>query len=77
MIGDKVYWRCSDCGSENFSPSTLRADVCVDCADMRLQVVKWAPKASREELQGVQKALANSHGSGRGARAMKAFLSNR
>ena len=67
--------KCKDCGAPNFE-SSGRADICIDCIELRGQLFPAldAGRITRGEFLELQRTIANSHGSGRGARAMREAL---
>lgn len=68
--------KCNDCGESDYEPGFGRADICPTCLDLRGKLFP-AMKLGTITLpvfQALQKTLANSHGSGRGARAMREAL---
>lgn len=70
-----MSWKCKDCGTPNFTASD-RADICTDCMGLREQLftVLNDGRIGLDEFKALQKTIANSHGSGRGARAMREAL---
>jgi hypothetical protein len=67
--------KCKDCGSTNYIQDGIRLDsICPDCWELRNLLVKAMPTMDRELFKSVQTAIANSHGSGRGANAMREAL---
>ena len=69
--------KCSDCGNTDGVPNLKgRADICPTCTDLRMRLVTAMHygKHSIAEFQELQRTIANSHGSGRGAAAMRRFL---
>ncbi len=70
-----MSWKCKDCGTPDFVASDL-GDNCVDCMDLRGQLFPAlsAGRITLPEFKALQTTIANSHGSGRGARAMREAL---
>jgi hypothetical protein len=69
--------RCNDCGDTNYRPpGEGRADICPACTDLRARLVAalLAEAVGLADFTRTQRALANSRGSGRGARAMRRAL---
>jgi hypothetical protein len=67
--------RCNDCGKTDYPPSaSTRSDVCPDCWELRGQFVAKISTIPLPQLLACQRKIANSHGSGRGARAMREVL---
>ena len=69
--------KCKDCGNSEYEPlENNRGDISPECMALRMQLVPalQAGKITMPAFQALQKTIANSHGSGRGARAMKAAL---
>lgn len=55
--------RCNDCGSREFVPSA-RSDVCVNCLELRLQLIKAveAGTVHMDEFQQLQRVIASGRG---------------
>ena len=70
--------KCSDCGAINYQVpwGWNRADICPECKELREQVftAMGAGKVELGTFQKLQKTIANSYGSGRGAQAMRKAL---
>lgn len=69
--------RCNDCGKTAYENTVCqRADVCDDCFEMRGKLMQCvnAGMIPLVVFQQTQKRIANSHGSGRGLRAMQEAL---
>ena len=69
--------KCRDCGTPDYKcERSKRADVCDDCWDLRGKLIPavQAGRISVPEFQALQKTIANSNSSGRGARAMREAL---
>jgi len=68
-----MYRKCSDCGEEGRAQSeSKRADICDRCWNLRKDMLSAAKNGliTQEVFVKTQKTIANSHGSGRGFRAM-------
>lgn len=66
--------KCKDCGKTDYVIGDGRADICPDCLDLRLMIVKMMPMTDKATFAALQRTIANSNGSGRGAAAMREFL---
>lgn len=69
--------KCRDCGTPDYKcERSKRMDVCDECWDLRVQLIPalQAGKISLPEFQALQKKIANSNSSGRGATAMREAL---
>jgi len=69
-----MSYKCKDCGEAPFEESRLRADICVDCMELRGKLITVMPVVPVDEFIKCQKTIANSHGSGRGKKAMLALI---
>lgn len=70
-------FKCRDCGTPDYQcERSTRADVCDDCWDLRGQLIPavQSGKITIPEFQALQKTIANSNSSSRGARAMREAL---
>jgi hypothetical protein len=70
-------YKCNDCGTPDFRcTKATRADVCDDCWGLRGQILPAlnSGRVTHAELSALQRTMANSRGSGRGARAMREAL---
>lgn len=67
----KNYGKCKDCGGERKELNSIR--VCGDCWSLRMRFIQKAHAGGiqADEFRKVQRTIANSHGSGRGAAAMR------
>jgi hypothetical protein len=72
-----MSYKCHDCGTPEFQcTKSTRADVCDVCWELRGQLFPalQSGQISMPEFKGLQTTMANSRGSGRGARAMREAL---
>lgn len=72
-----MSWKCHDCGTPDFiRTKATRADVCDECWELRGRIIPafQGGNITNSEFLELQRTMANSRGSGRGARAMRNAL---
>lgn len=54
---------CRDCGTPDYTPSN-RSDVCVDCMDARLEIVRGLEngQVTNSDFRDIQRAMCNGRG---------------
>ncbi len=71
--------KCHDCGSRDFVSSGTRVDVCNDCMDLRLRLIRGVETGTVTvgDFKAVQKAMnGDLFRQGRGARKMRKVLAS-